>query len=245
LLEGVRLVQDALDAGVRLETLVYAPERLASTAAGRALRQRLDHMSSAEELDEGLLNSLSETVTSQGVLAAAAIPTEEPLPVGGMVLVLDGISDPGNAGAIVRTARAAGVTGLISTPTTTDLWGPKAMRAGMGAQFHVPARDGVVWPEVPAAAGDRPLCLADAREGAAYWELDWTLPRALVIGSEAHGATTPLALENAERVRIPMERETESLNAAAAAAILMYHALYQRSAAGAAPSTSRKRKAKV
>ncbi|HEU0167843.1 MAG TPA: TrmH family RNA methyltransferase, partial [Chloroflexota bacterium] len=137
LIEGVRLMQEALAAEVDLDPIVVAPERLSATAAGRALRQRLERLPQVEQTEDHLLRSVSDTVTSQGVLAAAAITPPKPAPVDGLVLVLDGIADPGNAGTMLRTARAAGVDTVLSTPSTVDLWSSKVVRAGMGAHFHL------------------------------------------------------------------------------------------------------------
>src|SRR5581483_9368034 len=103
LLEGVRLMQEALAAHIDMDPILYAPERLSASAPGRALRQRLEHNPNAEQTEERLLRSVSDTVTSQGVVAAAAITPPKPPPPDGLVLVLDGIADPGNAGTMLRT----------------------------------------------------------------------------------------------------------------------------------------------
>ncbi|HLG70810.1 MAG TPA: RNA methyltransferase [Chloroflexota bacterium] len=214
LLEGVRLVEEAIPLG--LQHAVYAPERLSATAAGRALRQRLERLPDVEQVDERLLDAISDTVTSQGVLAAAPIPAAQALPPEGHVLVLDGIADPGNAGTMLRTARAAGAAGVVAMRSTTDLWAPKVLRAGMGAHFHLPLLVDVVDTSV---LGGRQLLRADAHGGDPYWKVDWSRPSAIVIGSEAHGSAI-----DAHRVTIPMAEGAESLNAAAAAAVLLFAA---------------------
>jgi TrmH family RNA methyltransferase len=221
LVEGVRLVEEALLSGLPVDPILYAPERLSATAAGRALRPKLERLSEAEEIDEHVLANVSDTVTSQGVVAAVALPQTPDLSAEGHVLVLDGIADPGNAGTMLRTARAAGAAGAVATPTTTDLWSPKAIRAGMGAHFRLPL---IATPDWRERLGGRRVLLASAREGLPYWEVDWSEPTAIVIGSEAHGASESASEAAGELVTIPMAPGAESLNAAAAAAILLFAA---------------------
>lgn len=224
LVEGVRLLDEALASGFPVNPILYSPERLSSSAAGRALRPRLERLQEAEEIDERVLAALADTVTSQGVVAAVRMPALVPLPPAGHVLILDGIADPGNAGTMLRTARAAGAAGVIATRSTTDLWSPKVLRAGLGAHFHLALHSDAAWPSLPELVGQRPLLLAVAHGGAPYWEIDWFQPSAIVIGSEAHGPSESAASESARQVTIPMAEGAESLNAAVAAAILLFAA---------------------
>ena len=163
-----------------------------------------------------MLAAVSDTVTNQGVVGAARIPDVHPAPPDAFLLVLDGLADPGNAGTILRTFRAAGGHYVLTTPGTTDLWSPKAVRAGMGAHFHLEIASAEPLP-------DRPLLLASAGAGVPYTEVDWSFSRGLIIGGEAHGAGP--AAQRAQRVTIPMAPGVESLNAAAAAAVLLFAAL--------------------
>jgi TrmH family RNA methyltransferase len=216
LVEGVRLLQEALDAGAEVRQTLFAGPRLTPAA-----RKFLERLPEAEEVDLRLLDSIADTVTSQGIVAAVAVPTPAPFPADGHVLVLDGIADPGNAGTMLRTARAAGAAGVVAMRTTTDLWAPKVLRAGMGAHFHLPLTVDAEWP--PAVAGRR-LLLATARGGTPYWGVDWSLPSAIVVGGEAHGPSSAAAEQASERVTIPMAAGAESLNAAVAAAVLLFEA---------------------
>ncbi|MFI5267159.1 MAG: TrmH family RNA methyltransferase, partial [Chloroflexota bacterium] len=128
-------------------------------------------------------------------------------------------ADPGNAGTMIRTARAAGAAAVLATKATTDLWSPKAVRAGMGAHFHLPVVVDVVdW----AVLGSRQVLLANSQGGTEYWEVDWSRPAAIIIGSEAHGASSAAASLATEAVTIPLAEGAESLNAAAAAAVLLF-----------------------
>ena len=224
MIEGIRLLNEALAANVDMDPILYAPERLSASAPGRALRQRLEHHSKAEQTEEHLLRGVSDTVTSQGVVAAGAITPPKPAPTDSLVLVLDGIADPGNAGTMLRTARAAGLDTVLATPSTVDLWSPKVMRAGMGAHFHLNlCRDADL-----AELEHRDLLLAAADDGDPYWDVDWSRPAALIVGSEAHGATPATAAANPRRVTIPMAEGVESLNAAIAAGILLFEARRRR-----------------
>ncbi|MGH2519729.1 MAG: TrmH family RNA methyltransferase [Chloroflexota bacterium] len=129
---------------------------------------------------------------------------------------------------MLRTAWAAGVAAVMATPATTDLWSPKALRAGMGAQFHLPLT--ADWPL------REQVLVAQAGEGAPYWTVDWARPTALIVGSEAHGASSQAAKRASGRVTIPMEPGMESVNAAAATAVLLFHAR-RASSGNATPGT--------
>ncbi|HUZ76508.1 MAG TPA: RNA methyltransferase [Chloroflexota bacterium] len=228
LLEGVRLVESAQAAGLALDPILYAPERLAATAAGRALRKRLEHLAEAEEVADGVFRALSDTVTSQGVVAAAPIPPPLPLLAEGPVLVLDAIADPGNAGTIIRSAHAAGAAGVVALRGTADLWAPRTLRAAMGSHFQVPLQVNLDWEQLAAALHPRPLLIAAARGGPFYWDVDLRGPIAIVIGSEARGASSAAQAAASSSICIPMAAGAESLNAAAAAAILLFEAVRQR-----------------
>jgi RNA methyltransferase, TrmH family len=224
LVEGIRLLEEALASGLKVHPILYSPERLSASAAGRALRPRLERMTGPEQVDDRVLADLTETVASQGIVAAVEIPVPSPLPATGHVLVLDGIADPGNAGTMLRTARAAGAVGIVATSTTADLWAPKVVRAGMGAHFYLGIHQALSWPDVANLLGKRQLLLATAHHGTPHWLVDWEQPSAIVIGSEAHGLSASTATVAARMVTIPMEEGAESLNAAAAAAILLFAA---------------------
>ncbi len=188
------------------------------------MRNRIERLAFAEEIDDATLAQLSDTVTSQGIIAAVEVAKPEPIPADGLVLILDAIADPGNAGTMIRTANAAGVVAIIAAASTTDLWAPKAVRAGMGAHFWMPVYVDIGWSEIPALLGHRPIVAAGSEGGLPYWQYDWRQPSALVIGSEAHGLTEEALASATERVTIPMAEEAESLNAAIAAAVLMFEA---------------------
>ncbi|MFP3854480.1 MAG: TrmH family RNA methyltransferase, partial [Anaerolineales bacterium] len=150
------------------------------------------------------------------------------LPVEPSFLVaVDQLADPGNLGTLLRTSLAAGVEGLVLTPGTVDPFNPKVVRGAMGALLHIPLQ----WAkpsELKSALAGLPLWLAETNQGPAYTQVDWQPPCALLIGSEAHGARAKLA-ELADQVtHIPMEGPADSLNAAVAAAVILFEIRRQR-----------------
>ncbi|HZW04707.1 MAG TPA: RNA methyltransferase, partial [Anaerolineaceae bacterium] len=149
------------------------------------------------------------------------------------LLVIDQLRDPGNLGTILRTAASAGVQGMLLTPGTTDAFAPKVVRAGMGAHFHLPIVEMSPAEIITYCKRDHQpglgLYLAESGGGRACWEADFRRPLALVIGGEAEGAGEELRQAVDEPVTIPMPGQAESLNAAIAAAILIYEVVRQRS----------------
>ena len=119
LVEGVRLVEEALAAGRPLHLALYVPERLRETPRGTALLERLQAIATAFPTAPKVLDSVAETVTPQGVVAAVPFP-EGPATPGDLVLILDRLRDPGNCGTILRTAEAAGVSLVYCAPGTVD-----------------------------------------------------------------------------------------------------------------------------
>ncbi len=228
LAEGVRLVEEAQLAGWPFRFVLHSPD---ISERGAMLVARLKQGGIRVDLvDSALLQSLSETETSQGILAVLD-EHELPLPAApDFLLIADSIRDPGNLGTLLRSAEAAGVQAVFLTPETADAFSPKVVRAGMGAHFRLPIRN-VSWAAISILLGAMPpvrqVYLADMG-GASCWEADFKGPLALIIGGEAAGATSA-ARELATRlVSIPMLGGAESLNAAVAGSILMFEVLRQR-----------------
>ncbi len=236
LVEGVRSVEEALDAQVRPEVTLVAPDTLRATARGRALYERLLHgrdSSALLEVTPAVLRRVADTETPAGVVAAlsrtpigdlALLPHDR-----GLALVLDGVADPGNAGTILRTAAAAGVDGVIALSGCADLYAPKVVRAAMGAHFRLPlavdVEPATLTPWLPTRGA---VLLADARATDTIYDADLRGPAVLVVGGEAHGALHAGALPGLRRVAIPMPGATESLNVAVATAVILFETLRQR-----------------
>ena len=232
LAEGIRLVEEALAAGVGIRGAAVAPA-LETTPRGAELKRQLAAAGvPLEAVEDAELVSLADTEHPQGIVAVVAPPpwTLDQVAIGArsVVIVLDGIQDPGNLGAIARTGLAFGAAGLVALPGTADLWNPKALRGSMGALFRLPA--------VHLTAEE--LAQWAARQHVAIWAtgpggvpLGTSRPDgavALVLGNEGAGITPALASGAARTVSIPLRGEVESLNVAVAAGILLYEVTRDR-----------------
>jgi TrmH family RNA methyltransferase len=234
--EGVRLCEEAVGAALAIQDVICV-ERIASEARVARL---LDALKSAGKpiniVSESVFASISDTKTPQGLLALGSRPetdgnallenaAEAPL-----LVIMHRINNPSNAGAILRTAEAAGALGVILTRGTTDIFSPKALRGAMGSSFRLPLwtdasfREAIAWCK---ERGVTTVC-ADLRARRTHTEIDWTRPSALIVGAESSGLTAEEMALAGEGLRIPMRSPVESLNVATAAAIVLYEAARQR-----------------
>lgn len=226
-LEGVRLVVDALAAGAELRLALYVPEQLESTPAGVALLAQLVDCPDCYPASLAALNAAADTQHPQGVVGAVAWPKLEPR--SGLRLVLDGVQDPGNHGTLLRSAEAAGVGLVLCTRGSADAYSPKVLRAAMGAHFRLPLRADLDWDEIGAELADCPLVYAaDAAAMMPYYAADWRQPAALIIGGEARGVSDEGLTLATHRIAIPMLGRAESLNAGVAGSVILFEALRQR-----------------
>jgi TrmH family RNA methyltransferase len=223
LVEGTRLIDEVVRAGVE-PALVFYTEAWAETSEGQRLLPLLRPAEGAWAVDEAVMAACADTETPQGVLAVVPALTLEAGP--GLILVVDGVRDPGNLGTILRSAEAAGAGQVLLAPGTVDLYNPKVVRGGMGAHFRLPAR-ALDWAEIGAQVAGRRVWLADAAGEVAYDAVDWTVPSALIVGGEAAGAGAEAAALAGGRVLIPMVGGAESLNAAMAATVILFEAARQ------------------
>lgn len=230
-IEGVRLADEALKAGLQPELILYSSSL---SERGRELLESLGaDTTRIEELDTGLLDRVSATETSQGLLAVFKQPSFSTQEIREPILVLDQLRDPGNLGTILRGASTFGFHTVLLTPGSVDAYAPKTLRAGMGAQFKL-----IIHQHISAAkildickSGSEEaleILLADSLEGKPCWMLDLSRPLCLIIGGEAFGAEPEIRQIADENVFIPMQPNNESLNAAMAASILMYEVHRQR-----------------
>jgi TrmH family RNA methyltransferase len=224
LLDGDHLLAAYLDAGGQPHTLVRAlscaPDKLEALAA------RCPHTKTIV-LPDALFAELSPVATPGGVLAEAAWLAPQAMPVTPLVVVLEDVQDPGNLGALLRTAAAAGATCAVLSRGCHDPWSPKALRGGQGAQFVLPlviATDLVAW--IQQFAGQS-LALALGDAGSLYAR-PLTGPLALIVGNEGAGVSPAVRAAASACVHIPMVGKVESLNAAAALAVAVFEAARQR-----------------
>ncbi len=226
--EGVRLVEEAVNGNWGIRFVLF--DETLSERGGLQVEVLRSRGVDVEEVSASLMKSLSETETPQGVLAVLEF-SQLPLPDSPtFILIPDQIRDPGNLGTLLRSAAAAGAQAVILPPDTTDAFAPKVVRSGMGAHFRLPIRS-MSWDEIEKtlkAAGLK-VMIADM-DGQPYFSTDLRQPVALVIGSEADGASESARKLADGKISIPMSGSIESLNAGAAGSVLMFEVLRQRTA---------------
>jgi TrmH family RNA methyltransferase len=227
LLEGPEGIREALEAGHVPDSLL-ATERAAARHAGlvNLARQRGAQVTMVAE---PVLAALAATTTPQGLVAVVPSVLEAlgDLPAAPrLVCVLAEVRDPGNAGTVLRAADAFAADAVVTTHGSVDLQSPKAARAAAGSLFHLPVVAGAPWPALRTALRERGLRLVGADPHAATTadRAPLSEPVALVLGNEARGLPAQVAADLDLIVRIPLTGRAESLNLAAAAAVLLYEA---------------------
>lgn len=232
LLDGWHLAAEALASGVPVTWLAFDPRR--SSVDSSIVARAADTGARIVEVTAPVLEAMSPVRSSSGIVAVCARPAIDPrallAPAPPLVLVALGVQDPGNVGAMVRSADAGGVTGVLLDGQAADPWGWKALRASMGSVFRLPVlRDDAAIDRLRGWQRDGiRLAAADARNGISMYDAGLGGPLAIVMGGE--GAGLPSALIDAAdlRVRVPMRARVDSLNVAAAATLLVYEAARQR-----------------
>ncbi len=226
-IEGVRLAEEALASRWPVDFVLYTEEL--SERGQAVLEAFIQAGAPAEETTPSVLRSASNTQTPQGLLAVlqqATLPIPNTL---NFLILLDGLRDPGNLGTILRCASAAGVQAVGITPGSVDAFSPKVLRAGMGAHFHLPVLE-LDWEGIAQLVRQHHLkvFLAAAGQGKPCFEQDLAQPLALIIGGEAAGASQEAYRLAQTPLHIPMPGQAESLNAASAAAVLIFEVVRQR-----------------
>jgi TrmH family RNA methyltransferase len=235
LIDGWHVFGEALHAGVEIEVAAFSgkpagPEKAALDRASAAGTKIV-------EVSSAVMNAMSPVKSPTGLVAKARRPrpvlddTASPRPA--LAIATIGVQDPGNVGAIIRSAAAAGATGVAVDAESADPWGWKALRASMGTAFKLPVvRVDDAMDAIDAWRGRGLAIVASTLDGGkTLYEHDFRKPTAFLIGAEGAGLPAEL-LETADAsVTIPMRAGVESLNAAVAAALLIYEARRQRGAA--------------
>jgi TrmH family RNA methyltransferase len=233
LLEGARLLEEALGAGVEVTEAAASIRFGVNPREARLIDELTARRVTLRRLDVRVMEALSELETSPGILALARRPRFEEeslyrdLP---LVVIAAGLQNPGNLGALLRSAEAAGATGAYLTDATADPLSWKALRGSMGSAFRLPharllsARGAL---EQVRARGLK-VVATDARGSVAYDEVDFRGPTALLLGGEGSGLPADLAAAADQRVAVPMQPPVESLNVAVAAGVLLFEAARQR-----------------
>lgn len=233
LIDGARELRRALQGGVVVQE-AFVCESLLAGADARAVLGRLQaDRTPIQAVSEGVFARLAFGDRAEGVVAVARIPSLEladlALPVGPLLVVIEGVEKPGNVGAVLRSADGAGADALIAADARTDLFNPNTIRASAGAIFSVPVAAASSEAALAWLRG-RSLRVVTARVDAdrLYTDADLTGPLAIVLGAEAEGLSPAWAGPGFEAVRLPMLGAADSLNISVTAAVLLYEARRQR-----------------
>ena len=210
LAEGVKLIKDALSAGANVKAIVLTEqtEGLFGEFNGRK-----------EIVSDSVFKSITTEITPQGAIAVIEKPIQDVSEAFEQCVFLDGVSDPANVGAIIRTAAASGYSTVYYTPDSADPFSPKSVRASMGGIFRVKTIK--ISAEDFIKNNNVPIIVADM-QGVNVFENLALKSFCLVIGNEGNGVSPVMRNNASKSVSIPMQNGMESLNASVSAGILMY-----------------------
>ena len=235
--EGAKMFREAPKDRLRK---IFVSQAFALSREGKELlaEKGLDTESSplVEIVEDRIFKSLSDTVTPQGILFLVEIKTSglEEMTEGGkppLLMILEDLQDPGNLGTIVRTGERAGVTGVILSKNSVDIYNPKVIRSTMGSIYRMPVlyTDSIEEEILPVLKEKGIRTFAAHLQGKNFYDReDYREGTAFFIGNEGNGLSRELTAKADVLIKIPMEGQVESLNAAMASGILMYETLRQR-----------------
>lgn len=218
LVEGEKLVRDAIRLGAAPRA-IFARRAPLGGGALDALIQALPAACPVYSVEDKVFDAICDTRSPGPVAGVFAVPPPRPATLG-MALLLDGLQDPGNVGAMIRSAAGCGAVSEVLCLGGADPFGPKAVRAAAAAIFVI--RPSIIEPEDLARLASRRVVVASAHDGEAYRTFAWRPDDVLAIGSEGSGESATVRAIATERVMIPLAPEVESLNAAIAASILLF-----------------------
>lgn len=221
-LEGTRLIGDALEQKIVPEFVLYEP----ATVDYDLLAKLQNTRTNLYEVPTNIIQHVSDTQSPQGIVGVFRLPKPNLPDNPQRVLILDAIQEPGNMGTILRTAGASGVDVVILAPNCVDPYNPKVLRSGMGAHFRLPIIE-ADWANIRGYCEHVARYLATGSGDLVYTDVNWTEAWALVIGNEAHGVGEKAQNFDGQEVSIPMAN-AESLNAAIATGVLLFEAQRQR-----------------
>lgn len=232
IVDGAREILRALDAGVRVQTAFIAPDLL-RTEDALSVDARLHDWPATIEVSPAVLEKVAYGDRSDGVIAIVESPSlalaDLVLPDDPLIVIVEGVEKPGNLGAVLRTADAAGADAVFAADPRTDLYNPNAIRASIGTIFAQRVVAGTS-AEILAWLAERSIrtvaAVVDAP--ATYTELDFRGPLAIILGSEADGLSDAWRQPSVEPVSIRMHGIADSLNVSIAAAVVLFEAVRQR-----------------
>ncbi len=228
LLEGPHLIEEALKNDVMLNYIVYSDSFIKDPYQEELISFLCEKYNTIYNVSDSLFEYIADTESPQGIIAAAVKPNDDFEEIlkdsSSSVVVLDRIQDPGNMGTIIRTADAAGIQGIISIKGSVDFFNSKTVRAAAGSFFRIPLfQINVEYQLIDLLTKyEKNIIATSPKAEKYYYDLPIFENYALIIGNEANGVSEAL-LDCADyRVKIPMLRDTESLNASVAASIIIY-----------------------
>lgn len=221
LIEGWHTVGDALTANQPVQAIIGTAEQLA--AHSQELPTAIDQF----EISNEIVKKLSDTVTPQGIFAVVSITASkrtDPAQATGAWLMLDRVADPGNIGTMIRTADAAGFTGVVFGKGTTSQYNPKVVRAMQGSQFHITITDGDLaeWIHTFKQREFSVFGTALNPEAKDYRTVTPSTSFGLIMGNEGQGMAESMLMQTTDNLYIPIKGEAESLNVGIAAGVLMF-----------------------
>jgi RNA methyltransferase, TrmH family len=234
--EGLRLCLEARRSNLAIEAVIASEELIRKEKGAAGFAELSQVAKRVGTVSEKLLESISYTKTPQGIVVLAQRPEASEQRLGAsltgdsLLVVLHHLNNPVNVGAILRTAEAAGATGIITTKNTSDPFSPKSLRGAMGSAFRLPIWRNTDFKKAIQWCRARNITLLGTAASAEmrHTEWDWKRPSALVLGPESTGLSDEELCATDQTVSIPMQGEVESLNVSVAAGILLYEAARQR-----------------
>lgn len=234
--EGLRLAEEVLRTRLQISEIFFT-ENFARTERGEEFLQ-LTESNKCFAVSEKIFDSIADTKNSQGVVLIcekpetnrqsieAKLAADSKIP---LVVLLHQINNPANLGAILRTAEAVDVAGIITTKNSADVFSPKSLRGAMGASLRLPLWTNADFDEALNWARAKNLLsvCADINAKTSYLEIDWQTPRLLIFGSEARGLSEEEFAQIDENLLIPMANQVESLNLAVSAGVILFEARRQ------------------
>jgi len=237
--EGVRLGEEVLRSNLTINECFFC-DGFTENNRGRELINTISEAAeNISEIEKTIFQTIADTKTSQGIILIVEKPltTKENFesrfdgfsPEFPIVLYLSEINNPSNLGAILRTAEAVGVNGVIISENSADAFSAKSARSAMGANFRLTVRENANLKDVLTWAKKKNLVTtaADINTKNAYTQIDWKIPRLLIFGSEAHGLSVEDLKMIEEAIYVPMENGVESLNLAVSCGIILFEAKRQ------------------
>jgi RNA methyltransferase, TrmH family len=228
IIEGFRFVEEALKSSFHIETICVSENSL-SKLSDYGLENHLEGNVKVISLAEGIFNTLSSTESPQGILAIVRMKSSEVFNNTNNYVLIDKVQDPGNLGTIIRTAHAAGCSGVILTKGTVDLYNEKTLRSTMGSIFNIPIIEDkdLSFTKELRNNGYKLVCSSLDTEYN-FYDIDLTQKLIISVGNEGNGISKELYDISDIKVKIPMPGGAESLNVAVAASIMIYEGVRQK-----------------